>query len=76
MKTILFLLSFMFVSCVTANTEGRDLSEVNTETEPSSADNTTCIYDCDYAECMDACMQRREEDGKPKKICWDICRGK
>ena len=31
MKTILILLSFMFVSCVTANTESRDLSAVNTE---------------------------------------------
>ena len=30
MKTILFLLSFMFVSCVTANPESRDLSAVNT----------------------------------------------
>ena len=30
MKTILILLSFMFVSCVTANTESRDLSAVNT----------------------------------------------
>ena len=31
MKTILFLLSFMFVSFVTANTESRDLSAVNTD---------------------------------------------
>ena len=30
MKTILILLSFMFVSCVTANPESRDLSSVNT----------------------------------------------
>ena len=30
MKTILFLLSFMFVSCITANPENRDLSAVNT----------------------------------------------
>ena len=30
MKAIIFLLSFMFVFCVTANTEGRDLSAVNT----------------------------------------------
>ena len=30
MKTILFLFSFMFVFCVTANTESRDLSAVNT----------------------------------------------
>ena len=36
MKTILFLFSFMFVSsCVTANTESRDLSAVNTKPEHS-----------------------------------------
>ena len=33
MKAIIFLLSFMFVSCVTANTETRELSGVNPEKE-------------------------------------------
>ena len=50
MKTILFLFSFMFVSCVTANPESRDLSAVNTEPELSSfqKENTTININLGY----------------------------
>ena len=58
MKAIIFLLSFMFVSCVTANTESRELSGVNPEKEtlaiednPSKvmlAHSSPCSHDHDY----------------------------
>ena len=39
MKALIFLLSFMFVSCVTANPESRDLSAVNTDENIKTAFN-------------------------------------
>ena len=64
MKIILFLLSFVFVSCVTANTGERDLSGVNTEPELSSIDNQfkTCVSDCTAKGglsfwCSDSCLK-------------------
>ena len=59
MKTILILLSFMFVSCVTANTESRDLSGVKEKPEQNQTtiedinrplmladDEEDCMIDC------------------------------
>ena len=64
MKIIFFLLSFVFVSCVTANTGERDLSAVNTEPELSSIDNQfkTCVSDCTAKGgfsfwCSDSCLK-------------------
>ena len=73
MKTLIFLLSFMFVSCVTANTESRDLSGVNEKPEQ----NQTTIEDinrplmlADYATCMYGCQR----DGGSEEECHDVCR--
>ena len=59
MKTILFLFSFMFVSCVTANPENRDLSGVKEKPEQNQTtiedinrplmladDEEDCMIDC------------------------------
>ena len=73
MKTILFLLSFMFVSCVTANPEGRDLSAVNEKPEQ----NQTTIEDKkrplmlvdDVEDCMIDC----EANGGSTQGCFCVC---
>ena len=64
MKKIIFLLSFVFVSCVTANTGKRDLSGVNLTPELSSIDNQfkTCVSDCTAKDglsfwCSDDCLK-------------------
>ena len=73
MKTILILFSFMFVSCVIANTESRDLSGIN---EPEQ--NQTTIEDKkrplmlvdDYEDCMTGC----EYAGGTYKRCHKVCK--
>ena len=69
MKTILLLLSFVFVFCVTANTESRDLSGVNPQPELSSIDNQfkTCVSDCTAKGglsfwCSDDCLKIAQKD--------------
>ena len=64
MKVIMFLLSFMFVSCVTANTNSRDLSGVNPSPELISANNQfeSCLSDCKkdggiLLFCSDSCLK-------------------
>lgn len=75
MKTILILLSFMFVSsCVTANTESRDLSGVNEKPDQKQ----TLIEDKkrplmlvdDYEDCMTGC----EDAGGTYKRCHKVCK--
>ena len=71
MKAIIFLLSFMFVSCVTANTESRELSGVNPSPELISANNQfeSCLSDCKkdggiLLFCSDSCL-RLSQSKKP-----------
>ena len=83
MKIILFLLSFVFVSCVTANTGERDLSGVNPKPELSSIDNQfkTCVSDCTAKGglsfwCSDSCLKTAEiKQKKPLMLAddYDTC---
>ena len=77
MKTILFLLSFMFMSCVTANTESRDLSAVNT----AEGENITLAHALLYRNTkpnkpnniFQDIQQQRREKIKLKRPCSEIC---
>ena len=72
MKTILFLLSFMFVSCVTANTESRDLSGVKEkpgqEQTPEDKTRPLMLAD-DYEDCMIDC----KANGGSTSTCHHVC---
>ena len=71
MKAIIFLLSFMFVSCVIANTESRELSGVNPEPLNESApipEKPLMLAD-DYEECMEDCTT----NGGSSKGCHCVC---
>ena len=59
MKAIMFLLSFMFVSCVTANTESRELSGVNPKplNEGDSISENPLKLVGGYEDCMDECTE-------------------
>ena len=73
MKKIILLLSFVFVSCVTADTGERDLSGINEK----PAQEQTLIEDKkrplmlvdDYEECMIEC----KADGGSTKGCHCVC---
>ena len=75
MKIILFLLSFVFVSCVTANTGKRDLSGVNPQPELSSIDNQfkTCVSDCTAKGglsfwCSDDCLKIAQKENTTIRV--------
>ena len=73
---LILLLSFVFVSCVTANTGKRDLSGVNIKPELSSIDNQfkTCVSDCTAKGglsfwCSDSCLETAKiKQKKPLKL--------
>ena len=73
MKAIIILLSFMFVSSVTANTETRELSGVNpeplNESEPMSEKHLKLVGD--YEDCMDYCTA----NGGSSRACHSSCEG-
>ena len=73
MKTIMFLLSFMFVSCVTANTETRELSGVNPETENLAIDdNTSGVMLAHHKdECGNYIPHDEPARPTPKKSFWE-----
>ena len=66
MKTLIFLLSFMFVSCVTANTESRDLSAVNTAED----ENTKIAFNWKFWENR---SKQRKNQNKPLTDCYSEC---
>ena len=66
MKTILFLFSFMFVSCVTANTESRDLSAVNTAED----ENITTAFNWKFWENI---SEKRKKQKNFRIDCYNEC---
>ena len=73
MKALIFLLSFMFVSCVTANTESRDLSAVNEKPDQEQTlieDKTRPLMLADdYDDCMIDCI----DNGGSERGCHCVC---
>ena len=70
MKTLIFLFSFMFVSCVTANTESRDLSGINEKNQTTIEDikRPLMLVD-DYEDCMIDCIA----NGGSTRGCHEVC---
>ena len=70
MKAIILLFSFMFVSCVTANTGERDLSAVNT----AEGENTKTAFNWKFWEKWKVEKKQREQTPEQKQRKYDICK--
>ena len=68
-QAIILLFCFMFVSCVTANTENRELSGVNPEPVNESDSIEKPLMVADYGTCVKFCTDAGGESSYCRRAC-------